>query len=1736
MRGQLGVNRHSDDEVNLNRDNTYTHGNSALQIELTSPTNKYLYKVYDRNGNLAIQAWGDGVAGAAPVIPATIKSPLVSTYYYDIETLPFTSGIDEVVVTYDVDKEKLTSPYILGKKLYNIKLRGDYFLKTTTGSDINVVKDNSATNLKSDGVTLDESTNDIYIWKPTAQFGDSEDEDIDPYCLTLKHSNNKVITAESINLGNNAITLNDDNQTNTYQRFILVGGNDDEYYELIAATGNKIGSKYGEEGYDMLAYLAINDDGGVKLGRGEAFNHGKTAVQAEFVPFQSTVKFVIINNDMYEAITYDVKQDGGNPVQIPNGLRSPLLDLSEYEYYKAGAFSTIGSFEYPDGTASTKFVFADETTKTNNKLTDLPYEDLTIYVRYNYSQKNGGLDITGIGKYLIMNETEGNQYFMKVQKNNANNHSTTSDANPTTRTDNNLQWQLKGNDPYNIKITNVNRDQFNNDEVLMAPELWFKNNNNNYQSRNQAFEMRPDNYASNTVTNGKYKAKRFAILAHEDGNYRLMAITPFFWHSDYYELSESQNADNKNKQQERYYTMDNRWSIYEHKRKENSTDLLDMEIGDGISIQFLPTTTHNYRFHLTTKIDGRKLVVEKPNVMARDIFAIPEELLRKYCDYTVTYYVDQDNDEATQLPVTIDAATKVRKTIDLTSGTELYPFFQAIDNMSDGDKANTWVDIYIDYHARQHYKTDADDNYIQENGNYVIDETGMPFNVMAWNKTTVDRLLNNTGGYTDYLFQINNYENLNETLGTFGLHRYDYLYFMVLKTNDEYTNSNGQYFLRREETGRISYLNNDYTIHKDAEKNYKGWNYSRMAEAYRENDHSVFEEKKWLWCFAGDPYDFYIFNANSTVEETYNDITEQKEFVKTHREHLVTYKLLTNTAGTTSEYVVNTPLYSDTESTYYRWGLAEGQGANSSSTFSLITGEFEDAGSSTYNNPTIPNEDSKPLYWRMHRSTVENTNEVMLRPRTTDLTELDYNINVLPYKPNKYEELRFVIRRDDQIDDDGTTNTYLGKYPKSLGAMIASGDISSSEAATKSQEMSKFIDALSSGTVRMYTSVGDRMYCHDDVITLADLPIELQRKFCDYKFYIDDYRTEGTIDPLGYCPVRGTVQTDSEGNIVYNELGKAMYNYYAVDEDGNIKYVGPPGNQTPQSSPPKTIYIKYKVTTDKFLKQLPTVDEVETMVSNNDHVYFMDFADPNMLKGGKLGYNTGHHVYFQSDVTYQSQIGRVYAPVLSEKMKWNGSKFVYDTSQPYNYCVYKSAGNRMETVPERLKWYFVGDPYKLQVYNTEYAIKNNTNDANLCRFDPTETAFQFVVDCVHFRSPDPSFIDERKTLTYTDADGNVHEVNNGNYGRPYYQNFYWEVVPAASEDEDAFALRFRADNQLLGYRDVYYYLAHDGIRRTYREALSENPKAYGINLSYDSDNANNLKGKYKGYHTANDENCVIRLMHPTKVYFTAYKETTLGDPVVTEELSEYFGLGETLTEVPRHLQRKFVKYGNLEYQSNNSTAWHPASFDFTLTKDVAFNLENCSSIDSYHTISNGWVYKETDEDGDPTKCRASFKFRVTYEVDDETKDGIHLFTTPAEFANTELQPQWLDVTVGGNKWLFYDKMNQNSSNIENDTLRVSNYPTENYSDQEYEGWDIGMKGLHWAFVGDPYKFTMINRRRWEDLGSPRTAVTGSNFWLGTGYAQSTESENPWYNYVKFGDSDENRAYGVDGTGGKWDGG
>ena len=250
----------------------------------------------------------------------------------------------------------------------------------------------------------------------------------------------------------------------------------------------------------------------------------------------------------------------------------------------------------------------------------------------------------------------------------------------------------------------------------------------------------------------------------------------------------------------------------------------------------------------------------------------------------------------------------------------------------------------------------------------------------------------------------------------------------------------------------------------------------------------------------------------------------------------------------------------------------------------------------------------------------------------------------------------------------------------------------------------------------------------------------------------------------------------------------------------------------------------------------------------------------------------------------------------------------------------------------------------------------------------------------------------------------------------------------------------------------------------------ENPEKYHVNLNYRANNERYESGEYLGYHKANNDSTIIRLVQPVKVYITTnraadsrYKEQT---NVTVDEYSGYYGLNETITGVPRHLQRKYVKYNDLTHNDVTSGT-------HSLTIGNATSSEDCSTHSSNVFVTG-------------TKINPIFKFSVYYNVDDLTADGIHLFSsckTPSAPAPAELT--WLDVLTGTNSWLYYDKTNVNGSGVEDQTSRVSNYRRA-MSDgktgwnNSADGWTDGLKGLHWAFVGDPYDFTILNRRRYED--------------------------------------------------------
>ena len=1629
----------TEDELQLVRGEDYNRSLNELQVQLEIPKFDYRYRVVNHSDEIAIQyTQRDGESGGTPELPSAIATPFADvTGYYLVEQYAVNGNLYTLHANEQSIEDNGGLPYynadIYVEYEYNgltdgLNIEGKFYTLKTNSDALYVYSDNG---LKTTATTPSSLTDPTYMLAPT---GVTASGDIDPYQITLTT-----------------------NETTPYTqgKYIAQQGAADGQWVLLSASGTSDELQYlNYDGTSAMTNVAVEPD----AASAQLWFHGIPVRIYYAVVSKTTSKIAIIG---------DFWQEGGDQPALPDLLKSPLAD--NYTYHSGRAVTGSDQNTTFDVSAM-------------SQMQALPYTETTVYVSYDFDNDNSLLDLNGQVKYNISR----GQHYAKLgeahtDKTSYNGYYVRDHNNPseTERAPKEYLWQLRGQDPYNVTVHNLGHTNptgahltYSNNfgtgtpaiaDVVVSTEFTgtyvilngSENTENGYAlvaafNHSQAYSK----YWNRQMTSSQWPDEGYAFLAYQNGTeYRNRNTSPTknIWPSSNYK--------------------ENSWIfVFGGRTAADSTSVPFM------TLTFTPNQTIPIAYHLTQKISETHHETEPSTVVVKSLFQMPDDWVRKYCEYDYTYYykkgVDTEGNEV-DVPAlkseydseTAAGVAEVERTVWKGQSTLCPVLYVAADDET------TKLDVYVNYTV----------NEDPANG-------GIPFNLMANTKESVQALLNNTGGIAEDAFDLTTYEKKIGKPGHSDKRRCDYLYFMVLNTNDNYSKGS-QYFLRREDNGRIKWLNNDYQPHVANSKNINGWDYNRCVESYRESDHAAFEDKKWLWCFAGDPYDLYIYNINAVIHEEYNPVTHITES-HTHRSHMTGFKKLSN-----SEFAVFTEDYTAADPDAYRWGLVDGKGDNSASTFSIIGSMIDDEGNY---DPSIDNE---RLYWTMSNSSTDKATEVLLKKRAENFKNLDYNIKVLPYEPLKYEDVNFVIRRADNLTGTRTTGVQELYYAAD-DRMFVKGDI---------------IKHYESGDVGYDALHGD----------MKSLPWILQREFCKYTVYSDKYNTIGSKS-IGDGPILSSDRDETGHRWVIPTSGDRVQgtNWHS-DEDGT---------QVCNQWAPQYVYVKYEVTSDIFLTQHPNKDKVRDMAENNDHVFFMNFTD-NL---SQEGYDKGHHAYFDETATFADQAST------REKMIWDNAqqKFVLDQKQPYNFCQFKTTTNRMESVPENLKWYFVGDPYAVQVYctedafNTEKVIFNDKTyevgelGSNLCRFDPTESLFQFVVDCVHLRTPAPTPTDERDSLTIHDQATNqvIGKKVNPNKGKPYYSPFYWEVAPAYSDREGTFSLRFKADNTVLGYNDVYYYLAHDGKTRYYKESTEENPRRYRVNLSYDEDNHRHDRTKYIGYHSANDKDCVIHLVQPTKLYVTAYKKGE-STPVVKEELSEYFGYGEQLTDVPRHLKRKYVKYSNWQYQQHNTETWNSiSSMPFDLNEANAYNIEDCKFEHVFHI---------------DLKKRISYKLRVDYELDDLTQNGIHLFTPLSDFTAGNLNPRWLDVKVGNDSrsgWLYYDKTKKDATTgIENQTTLLSNFSYSDVAGQK-DGWSTGLKGLHWAFIGDPYEFRVINRRRWEDEGMPVVATTSKNFWLGTNYGLNAttekvktgrdtntgedtyENKQVWYDYLKLGDTDTNGTF------------
>lgn len=1558
----------------------------------------------------------------------------------------------------------------------------------------------------------------------------------DPYEVTIKnpsYSTTKVLAGKMPNSSaSDSATPNDkypltlmkepNDGTYTLNTFMVLKYNPNEISGKVANVDHYPGTlKFYVTGNDHL-YMAQSNSlaGGVYIyndassykerlaaSSGEPINpKNNTMIIYSSFFYRPVLTYHVITNDGKEALT-GYSQMAGTTVELPQMYQSPLLNSSDFSYYTA-ATKTDGIYTVTESTkmaAST--AIADVAAKNAGD----------IYVRYTYNRDTSPFKIaTNIddaaedGTQLLWDNEEGldlsgdtinpNQggtwytiaNFQSRWRDNEDHgnlfgiHTDYSDGNPifekaivknlaNGRAPSNKRylWKLMGNDPYAIKIYNADQGKYLS--VKKADPnvrwLWLKPNGEDgyYQTfmllEAHANDNEIGDYGKDDEGNYKYQLQRWTSLIATG----TQLFTPVTTNNDTkHSLSARDTWDFNN------YNFSN-YAIRMSSSEVVTRQILNMTGGGTTSycLEFVKApVTRKYHFHAVNQATG---TVTWDAVLEHDWLqplVLDDNIARQFCKY------EKRNTEATGDGVTGTGVFQTRAALEEEGQTNAQFYHDADFTVRVKDAGTNTYDVYPEIGLEDIYNI-----YFK----YQIDNTATVNGLTLGDITsTTEQIASDKAHYAETGRLDPAYYPAYNSGDAHGK-----WFFMVLDTDDAMsadgvegsrTYTGNQYFLRREDNGTVNWMNNAYTLHPKAEDNYKDWAPSRVAEWYKKGDNDPYREGRWLWTFVGtDPYNMRIVNMESVVGVTTN---AEGVYSLAGADNCWTTVGKTTLSNNAIAYPVTIPTEEPKENQY--WGLSYGYG--SEQTFSLI---------STAQTTKIDGKDvNQPLYWNMQSRTINKvtTQSVEGSNRSSDRSNA---IQLIPYEPVKYQDINLVIKREDHV----------AAYKTWRGNQTWSGK---SEYQIRTEKTNQ-LKTYDSGISLLYFTANERTYVAGDKIDLTkdfSLPLNVRRAFCDYTLYRDDYDNDGGEYTVADGPYPTTTQATSEGSwsgtgtegapYVYTPSGDLIY-----DEDGKPVWVYT-SDGTMSGTPAagaQSIYVEYRVTSDIFLKTAPTKTQVETMVANNDHVYFMDFPTYD-AKGNEIT----HHAFYDPEATTFMQTGDLSKNKdkntgnwVPEKKSYSGSAYTSDTSDPYNATHYRTADDRMVTTPEKLKWYFVGDPYKVQVFNTAGEWNTtpmsepspstkvwaaDTKQAQLARFNTVETNFKFVSDCVHMRMPEYTHIDNRENLIPTDEYGVSmpdKKFPNRNYNKPYLNDFYWECVPAASSEAGTFALRFKEDNDLLGYRNVYYYLGRDGKTMIYNHS-EENPQQYHINLNYRPNNERYESGKYLGYHKANNDSTVIRLVQPVKVYITTnraadsrYEEQT---NVTVDEYSGYYGLNETITGVPRHLQRKYVKYNDLTLNGVTS-----GTHSLTIGNATSYGTCGTAPYTDKHsqTINDLMTNKVSKEYVDPV-----FKFSVYYNVDDLTADGIHLFSscvTPSAPLASELT--WLDVMTGSNSWFYYDKTNVDNSGSENQTSRVSNYRralSEGKSgwNNDADGWNDGLKGLHWAFVGDPYDFTILNRRRYED--------------------------------------------------------
>ena len=567
-------------------------------------------------------------------------------------------------------------------------------------------------------------------------------------------------------------------------------------------------------------------------------------------------------------------------------------------------------------------------------------------------------------------------------------------------------------------------------------------------------------------------------------------------------------------------------------------------------------------------------------------------------------------------------------------------------------------------------------------------------------------------------------------------------------------------------------------------------------------------------------------------------------------------------------------------------------------------------------------------------------------------------------------------------------------------------------------------DAVSGEPVMSRTfNANERVFIAGDVIDGTDghfyLPIEGQ--------------ADGSWKPAG---VTRRMPYDNHLINIPFELRRQFCKYKVVGGNHTINSEGDAYCITDASE--QTINIVYTIDTEN----------APLFVSEEELSTFRSLADNATFKGAKK-----KDYYYFMDSRWQ----------MNAKMRVSS-----DGHYPFS-----SLGNRFSApTPRQLMYYFVGNPYKMRVFNVFTDDKNAGKNFNLVR------------------------------NKYPDNKYGAYGEDASNYNKAYMEDedhsngkFYWEMVGVSDygsflsqSNTNVYYRKDKIKDKFFALRmaDIsdaskatYYYMRYTG-QTAGSEIYSENGQS-----STPRGNKLNAFAYYPdSRHQSNTFECMMVPLKPAKVHLTVYDPDEPSRKVTQDEVSEYYAVTDRFTGVPDNLKRNYCDYYWASTNSDIRTA--------NMLEGGYFEIED-------KELSLYARYRETDD--------SPFS-KLVNGVPTLKQTGT--WDTP--WFNMKVNNYWAYFNSGltgltspvynyNNSTKKYDQLIEGSANQLNNSLL--SFPYDNTKEPiENANWKF-QKGMQWALIGDPYNFYLQNRRDVITLGNDGPAVVGGEYEYNTAYLLDT---------------------------------